>query len=48
MIGFRDYSLEKYLPILLEEGYIIAEYIQESESEPEKGQKNKQRKKHVF
>jgi DNA mismatch repair protein MutS len=45
MAGFRDYSLEKYLPMLLEEGYIIAEYIQEpeSESECEKGKKQKKK-----
>ena len=47
MAGFRDYSLEKYLPMLLEEGYIIAEYIQEpeseSESEYEKGKKQKKK-----
>lgn len=45
MAGFRDYSLEKYLPMLLEEGYIIAEYIQEPDSESESDKGKKQKKK---
>ena len=43
MAGFRDYSLEKYLPMLLKEGYIIVEYIQSPETETDKKQKKKTR-----
>lgn len=43
MAGFRDYSLEKYLPMLLKEGYIIVEYIQEPETEPDEKKKKKTR-----
>jgi len=44
MAGFRDYSLEKYLPLLLSEGYIIIEYIQkEEDSELDKGKKTKKK-----
>jgi hypothetical protein len=44
MAGFRDYSLEKYLPILLSEGYIIIEYIQkEDDSELDKAKKTKKK-----
>jgi len=43
MAGFRDYSLEKYLPILLNEGYIIVEYIQEPETEADEKKKKKTR-----
>ena len=45
MAGFRDYSLEKYVPMLLNEGYIIAEYIQEPESETESESAKKGKKK---
>ena len=33
MSGFRDYTLEKYIPILMEQGYIIVEIIQAPEEE---------------
>jgi len=45
MAGFRDYSLEKYVPILLNEGYIIVEYVQELETEEENNKKKDKKQK---
>lgn len=33
MAGFRDYTIDKSLPVLMENGYVVAEYIQDNENE---------------
>ena len=45
MSGFRDYTLEKYIPTIIEQGYIIVEIIQAQEEEEEK---NKNKKKNTY
>jgi DNA mismatch repair protein MutS len=39
MAGFRDYTLEKYIPTIIEQGYVIVEIIQQINSEPEEKKK---------
>ena len=41
MSGFRDYTLDKYIPTLIEQGYVIAEIIQAPEDEKTPPQKKK-------
>ena len=36
MSGFRDYTLEKYIPTIIEQGYVIVEIIQSPEEEDNK------------
>jgi DNA mismatch repair protein MutS len=48
MAGFRDYSLDKYIPIVLKEGYIIVEIIQEPETETEKESKKSKKKTRIL
>ena len=43
MAGFRDYTIDKSMPILMENGYVVAEYIQETENESETKSKKKTR-----
>ena len=43
MSGFRDYTLDKYIPTIIEQGYIIVEIIQVSEEQEENNTKNKKR-----
>ena len=43
MSGFRDYTLEKYIPTIIEEGYIIVEIIQAPEEEEDHQKKKKTR-----
>ena len=42
MSGFRDYTLDKYIPTIIEQGYVIVEIIQAPEEE---GKPNPQKKK---
>jgi len=42
MSGFRDYTLDKYIPTIIEQGYIIVEIIQAS-GEEENNTKNKKK-----
>jgi DNA mismatch repair protein MutS len=41
MSGFRDYTLEKYIPTIIEQGYVIVEIIQAPEIEEEKTKNKK-------
>jgi DNA mismatch repair protein MutS len=41
MAGFRDYTLEKYIPTIIEHGYVIVEIIQEVENNSEVTNKKK-------
>ena len=43
MAGFRDYTLEKYIPILIEHGYVIVEIIQAPDEETDNSSKNKKK-----
>ena len=43
MSGFRDYTLEKYIPTIIEQGYVIVEIIQQIDSENTTTKKKKTR-----